>query len=180
MRLGDRRVATLRGMLRQPRITHASCNSLHPSILIAAAAFYPPPRTTRKSSPIMPGVFNKSLYSDQLTGFSLAVSASGHYSLTSVGMPERMACRRLGPGVLSPHQCWLNPGDVLGGTFAQYDSQFNLTLMACYSSTASLFCWLAIVSAVGLIVLLVLFGVPSGITIALVIIAMAYCAPRRN
>lgn len=91
--------------------------------------------------------------------FSWRCSASGICGLTSVGMPGHMACRQLSPGVFSPHQCWLEPRGVLGGTFAQHDSHFNLTLMACYSSAVLFFCWLAIVTAAGLIVLLVLFGV---------------------
>lgn len=94
--------------------------------------------------------------------FPWPCSASGICSLTSAGVPGHMACRRLGPGVLSPHQCWLNPGGVLGGAFVQRDSQFKLTLMACYSSAALSFCWLAIVSAAGMI----------GITIALVILTI--------
>lgn len=67
-----------------------------------------------------------------------------------------------------------------GWYFAQYGSQFNLTLLACYNSTVLLFCWLVTVSAAGLVVFLVLFGVTSGIKIALVIVAVAYCAPRRS
>lgn len=73
MRLSDRRVVTLLGMLRQPRITHASCNPLHPGILIAAAAICLTPRTTNKSSPAMPSILKKSAYSLQLAGFFLAV-----------------------------------------------------------------------------------------------------------
>lgn len=178
MRLGDRRVATLRGMLRQPRITHAGCNPLHTGVLIAAAAIYPPPWITRKSSPNTPCVFNKSLYSLQLAEFSLAVLCFWDlwFDLCRYAGAHDLSSAQ--PWRLSPHQCWLDPGGVLGGTFAQHGSQFNLTLMACYSSTVLLFCWLAIVLAAGLILLLVGFGVLSGITIALVIVAMAYCAPR--
>lgn len=168
MRLGDKTSCDLRGMLRQPRITHVSCSLLHSGIFIAAAVICLPPRITRKSSTTMPDVFKESAYSLQLAGFSLAVL--GHCS--------SFFCRYAGAHGVSSARPWrpftspmlAQPRWCTGWYFAQLDSQFNLTLLACYSSTVLLFCWLAHVSAAGLIVLLVLFGVPSCIKIALVII----------
>lgn len=94
-------------------------------------------------------------------------------------MPGRMACRQLGPGVLSPHQCWLNPGGVLGGTLPRMianspsPSWPATALPCCFSNgwpPSQLQDWMCSWC----------FSVSHGITIALVMVTVAYCAPRRS
>ncbi|KAK7717658.1 hypothetical protein SLS64_003153 [Diaporthe eres] len=148
-------------------------------LLIAAVMIRPRPGMTRKSSLIILDAFNKPAYSLQVAGLFLVVLGfwTPYFYLATYAEAHGMS-----PALASYLFAIINAGSfagrVLGGTFAQCAGQFNVTALACYSSAVLLFCWLAITSSAGLIVLAVLFGGTSGVIIALMMSTVAHCAPH--
>lgn len=148
-------------------------------LLIAAAAIRPRPGMTRKSSLVIPGAFKKPEYSLQVAGLFLVVLGfwTPYFYLATYAEAHGMSSA-LASYLFAIINAGSFAGRILGGTFAQHAGQFNVTASACYSSAVLLFCWLAITSSAGLIVLSVLFGGTSGIIIALMMSTVAHCAPH--
>ena len=70
-------------------------------------------------------------------------------------------------------------GRMLGGTFAYHACQFNVVIFACYSSDIFLFCWLAITSSAGLILLSVLLEGTSDIIKAMMMSTITLCTSSK-
>ncbi|KAI7788058.1 major facilitator superfamily domain-containing protein [Diaporthe eres] len=148
-------------------------------LLIAAVMIRPRPGMTRKSSLVILDAFKKPAYSLQVAGLFLVVLGfwTPYFYLATYAEAHGMSSI-LASYLFAIINAGSFAGRVLGGTFAQRASQFNVTALACYSSAVLLFCWLAITSSAGLIVLSVLFGGTSGIIIALMMSTVAHCAPH--
>lgn len=148
-------------------------------LLIAAVMIRPRPGMTRKSSLVILDAFKKPAYSLQVAGLFLVVLGfwTPYFYLATYAEARGMSSA-LASYLFAIINAGSFAGRVLGGTFAQHAGQFNVTALACYSSAVLLFCWLAITSSAGLIVLSVLFGGTSGIIIALMMSTVAHCAPH--
>ncbi|KAG6365562.1 hypothetical protein INS49_007173 [Diaporthe citri] len=148
-------------------------------LLISAAAIRPRPGMRRKSSLIILDAFKKPAYSLQVAGLFLVVLGfwTPYFYLATYAEAHGMSSA-LASYLFAIINAGSFAGRVLGGTFAQHAGQFNVTTLACYSSAVLLFCWLAITSSAGLIVLSVLFGGTSGVIIALMMSTVAHCAPH--
>ncbi|KAL1875242.1 hypothetical protein Daus18300_003313 [Diaporthe australafricana] len=148
-------------------------------LLIAAATIRPRPGMTRKSNLIVLGAFKNPAYSLQVAGLFMVVLGfwTPYFYLATYAEAHGMSSS-LASYLFAIINAGSFMGRILGGTFAQYIGQFNVTVFACYSSALLLFCWLAVTSSAGLIVLSALFGGTSGIIIALMMSTVAHCAPH--
>ena len=148
-------------------------------LLIAAVTIRPRPGMTRKSSLIILGAFKKPAYSFQVAGLFMVVLGfwTPYFYLAEYGLAHGMSAN-LASYLFAIINAGSFVGRMLGGTFAAHAGQFNVVTAACFSSGLLLFCWLAITSSAGLIVLSVLFGGTSGTIIALMMSTVAHCAPH--
>lgn len=148
-------------------------------LMVAAVTIRPRSGMTRKSNPILLEAFKKPAYSFQVAGLFFIVLGfwTPYFYLADYAQAHGMSSS-LGAYLFAIINAGSLVGRILGGSFAQYVGQFNVVTVACYSSSLLLFCWLAITSSAGLIVLSVLFGATSGTIIALMMSTVAHCAPH--
>lgn len=171
-------------LIRNPSVgfpwAQRACAFISLFLLLVAAVTIRPTAMRRKGSLIVLEAFRRPAYSLQVAGLFMVVLGfwTPYFYIAAYGQDHGMS-----PALASYLFAVLNAGSfagrVLGGTFAQRVGQFNVVALSCYASATLLFCWLAITaSSTGLIVLAVLFGATSGITIALMMSTMAHCAPH--
>ncbi|EXJ83522.1 hypothetical protein A1O1_07145 [Capronia coronata CBS 617.96] len=76
----------------------------------------------------------------------------------------------------------LNSGSLVGrvssGFIAPYVGRFNLLVGACFASGILVFCWLRIVSTAAICVFAVLYGISSGVVVALFTTTVAEVCPH--
>ncbi|KAK5130044.1 hypothetical protein LTR08_002518 [Meristemomyces frigidus] len=153
------------------------CGFISLFLLAVAAAIIRPTGMRRQGRFILLEAFNKPAYSYQVAALFMVVLGlwTPYFYLAEYGLAHGMDA-----GLASYLFALINAGSFIGrmsgGVLSGYLGQFNVITSACYLSSMLMFCWLAIESSAGLIVLSLFFGATSGIIIALMMSTIAYTA----
>lgn len=147
-------------------------------ILLGVATVLIRPMSMRRKGPfILLEAFNSPVFLFQVAALFMIVLGiwTPYFYLAEYGLAHGMS-----PNVANYLFAMINGGSffgrIFGGIVSGYLGQFNVITSACYISSVLLFCWLAIHSSAGLIVLAFLFGATSGIIIALMMSTLAHTA----
>jgi len=142
-----------------------------------AAITIRPTNMRRKGSFVLLDAFKKPAYSFQVAALFAVVMGlwTPYFYLAEYGMAKGMSADLAGY-LFALINVGSFVGRMLGGTFASHVGQFNTITGACYLSSLLLFCWPAITSSAGIIVLALFFGGTSGIIIALMMSTIAHTA----
>lgn len=154
-----------------------TCGFLSLFLLAIAAITIRPTGMRRKNSFILLEAFRKPAYSLQVAALFMVILGfwTPYFYLAGYGI-EHGTSAHLAGYLYAIINAGSFVGRVLGGIFAGHVGQFNVITSACYLSSILLFCWLAVISTAGLMVISVLFGATSGIIIALMMSTVAYTA----
>lgn len=153
------------------------CGFLSLFLLAVAAVAIRPSGIKRQGRFILPDAFKNPAYAFQVAALFMVVLGllTPYFYLAEYGLAHGMD-----PKLAGYLFALINAGSFIGrmsgGVLSGWVGQFNVITSACYLSSMLLFCWLAITSSAGLIVLALFFGGTSGIIIALMMSTIAYTA----
>ena len=152
-----------------------TCAFMSLFLLSIAAITIRPTGVKRKGSGLLAEAFRKPAYTLQIIAIFLVMFGlwTPYFYLADYGLAHGIDLGGYFFAFLNGGSC---AGRILAGFIANYVGQYNVVTAAIYAGAILLFCWLAIASKAGLIVLAVLYGAASGTVIALMSSTIAHTA----